>query len=958
MQRQTQLANDLWPLLLPRIQAMIAAAGSGTGGGSGAANLAAHDLGGSLHKGTLRSDQAPQFLLLDGTRPLAGSLAVDAGVMIDGVDISAHAADPDAHHAKLHGITDAAHHSVTGSQYQIVGLTAVNTLGLLTPSATPAANAIVKTDSSSAVTFVDVTVTSDLFVTGHLDFGTDTMYEDASYLQVTGSKAVRFGQNIGNANWTVFNAGGAQFGGNVEIISGGDLTVAGSGSYAGNTVLFADSSGGNVGIMRAPDSQFALDIAGPARATYWIGPHAIQLKNVLMLCHYDGREPVATNFTGDPNGHMGQIATVTGGVVFRQGRYYKGIQIAAYAVNLVTNPSFETGTTGWTWTDANASGSTPATTNTYGYYHTGSGALRLSNGTAGENDYMSFNVTGLSASTAYTISAWCRVVSFSGAAFGSRGLTAYDLDNTSTLQTTTITAVADEWIRHVVTVTTTATAGSHTIQIRLYAPQGYVLWDSVQCEQTAYATPYLDGTLAGFDSNGVWLDAGVAGTGHGWTGTAHASTSSRAGGVVTYPTAGNINPNVGTIMAWVNPAGLTGAAQTVLRLNGTTAGNIILRLDTTGKPQAYAGTAAVTAGSAVTVNTWTHVAMSYDGVTAKLYVNGTLAASGTSAGFSGLPATMYVGCHNTADKFNGLIDDLVIVERVLPADEIRSVYESNAPVFAETSTFVFRPTPKGLIWADDEGLWMRDSAGNPVLGVYGGEAATKSWAGFTLAAGDIAFGRNAVGSSAIWWDQSAGKFGFYGAGSGTPQVEIATDGKLVAGAGAVKLDSAGFHAFNASAVATIDIDSNGIYLGDGGGRTTVATWTSGNRIRAYNVGEMYEATPETYLDDSSISRTLYPLVVRAIRQGNDAALVEISAVNTSNVGAFLRVGEGFRLKDYYGTPYFSNRVVHASATDIILEATNLQLRSLTTSAAAVGAYSGKIRINIGGTNYYIPYYAS
>ena len=40
---------------------------------------------------------------------------------------------------KLHGITDAANHSVTGSQYQIVGLTAVNTLGLLTPSASPAA---------------------------------------------------------------------------------------------------------------------------------------------------------------------------------------------------------------------------------------------------------------------------------------------------------------------------------------------------------------------------------------------------------------------------------------------------------------------------------------------------------------------------------------------------------------------------------------------------------------------------------------------------------------------------------------------------------------------------------------------------------------------------------------------------------------------------------------------------
>jgi hypothetical protein len=280
-------------------------------------------------------------------------------------------------------------------------------------------------------------------------------------------------------------------------------------------------------------------------------------------------------------------------------------------------------------------------------------------------------------------------------------------------------------------------------------------------------------------------------------------------------------------------------------------------------------------------------------------------------------------------------------------------------VFAETSQAGFRATPKQLVWADDEGLWMRDSAGNPVLGVYGGEAATKSWAGFTLAAGDIVFGRNAIGSSAIWWDQSAGKFGFYGAGSGTPQVEIATDGSLTAGAGKIKLDSTGFHAFNASSVATIDINADGIYLGDGGARTTIGSWTSGNRIRAYNVGEIYEASPETYLDDSSISRTLYPLVIRGIRQGNDAALIELAAVQSSDgTGAKIIIGEGFRLKGYYGSPYSTNRVVHAIATDIILEATNLQLRSLTTSTAAVGTYSGKIRIQIAGTNVYIPYYAS
>ena len=65
---------------------------------------AIHNIGGSLHNGTLRSDQAPQFLLRDGTRSLTSNLSVDSGVTVDGVDISAHAADPDAHHAKVHAI--------------------------------------------------------------------------------------------------------------------------------------------------------------------------------------------------------------------------------------------------------------------------------------------------------------------------------------------------------------------------------------------------------------------------------------------------------------------------------------------------------------------------------------------------------------------------------------------------------------------------------------------------------------------------------------------------------------------------------------------------------------------------------------------------------------------------------------------------------------------------------------
>ncbi|MCB0135188.1 MAG: hypothetical protein KDD75_08780, partial [Caldilineaceae bacterium] len=77
----------------------VAAASSGGGVVSvPAGGLIPHDLGGDFHIGQLRSDQAEWALMVDGSRMLMGDLAVYAGVMIDGVDLDVHAADPAAHH--------------------------------------------------------------------------------------------------------------------------------------------------------------------------------------------------------------------------------------------------------------------------------------------------------------------------------------------------------------------------------------------------------------------------------------------------------------------------------------------------------------------------------------------------------------------------------------------------------------------------------------------------------------------------------------------------------------------------------------------------------------------------------------------------------------------------------------------------------------------------------------------
>lgn len=71
--------------------------GGGTGGGGGSGGMEAHAIDGVLHVGTLADVQGPQFLLLDGTRPMTaaldmGTFAINNVGLVDGVDVSGHGA--------------------------------------------------------------------------------------------------------------------------------------------------------------------------------------------------------------------------------------------------------------------------------------------------------------------------------------------------------------------------------------------------------------------------------------------------------------------------------------------------------------------------------------------------------------------------------------------------------------------------------------------------------------------------------------------------------------------------------------------------------------------------------------------------------------------------------------------------------------------------------------------------
>jgi hypothetical protein len=309
--------------------------------------------------------------------------------------------------------------------------------------------------------------------------------------------------------------------GNLDVTDGGDLFVAGSGAYAGNTILFADSNGGNVGIMGTPDPQFALDVFGPVRAQYFIGPHAIQLKNVLLLAHFDGRQPFETNYYGEPNGHMGQVATVAGGVIYREGMFgTKALQMAQGTTNLIVNPSFEVNATdGWTFFESGTGGSVVRSSFRS---HTGGYAGRILPSSTGAATIRTADISVANGATIH-FQAWVWR--------NSAGSARLEIWNQTANASAALadSALANTW-DHVSTSWTNSTGSA--VNVRLYirnmagGTSQDIYVDSVQAEIGTVATPYADGTL---------------GDGHSWSGTAHNSTSTRTIANFRYPTAGNID---------------------------------------------------------------------------------------------------------------------------------------------------------------------------------------------------------------------------------------------------------------------------------------------------------------------------------------------------------------------------------------------------------------------------------
>ena len=281
-----------------------------------------------------------------------------------------------------------------------------------------------------------------------------------------------------------------------------------------------------------------------------------------------------------------------------------------------------------------------------------------------------------------------------------------------------------------------------------------LLIDAVQLE-TGSPSWYFDGLFAEPTSAGL--------LGFAWTGTPHNSTSTRTASRVIWPIKNPVKHRW-TIMGWfclpfTRPTGDQGYA--CLEHGGhsiSIMGDVgaAIRVRTIGN----SGTTDHSLLADAVPGEWYFVAVTYIGTTIRGYLGDPAVTTGIALKFSvpetflGLPSNLIAGAMPGPVNGDVMIDDLCVSRQGLTTERLDAIYESDAPVFATSSVFMFRSTAKGLVWADEEGLWMRNVEGGEVIGAYGGDT-FKNWGGIDLDPSDVLIGDSDRGAY-MWWDDSQG----------------------------------------------------------------------------------------------------------------------------------------------------------------------------------------------------------
>jgi hypothetical protein len=235
-----------------------------------------------------------------------------------------------------------------------------------------------------------------------------------------------------------------------------------------------------------------------------------------------------------------------------------------------------------------------------------------------------------------------------------------------------------------------AASTTYGYQVRAADVAGNASDASNRAEATTAAPPT---TLPGLV--GAWAFSEGTGTttadasGNGNTGTVTGATwtgSGRHGGALVFdgvtsavriPASASLNPTAGmTVSAWVQPTVAQSSWRAIVQKE---ADAYFLHASGDGPLRPAGGGTFVgnvnhaSAPTAIGVNAWTHLAVTYDGTTVRLYVDGTQVATRVAGGaIQSTTQPLWIGSNSYGENFVGLIDEVRVYSRALTPAEIQT----------------------------------------------------------------------------------------------------------------------------------------------------------------------------------------------------------------------------------------------------------------------------------------------
>jgi fibronectin type 3 domain-containing protein len=243
-----------------------------------------------------------------------------------------------------------------------------------------------------------------------------------------------------------------------------------------------------------------------------------------------------------------------------------------------------------------------------------------------------------------------------------------------------------------------AASTSYSFRVRATdAPGNLSGFSNVASATTAAAPPPGTGLVLAYSFNAGSGTTVSDASGNGNTGTINGatwSTQGRFGGALSFnglnntvviPSSASLNVSAAmTLEAWIMPTAAQSGWRTVMQrevdayfLNASNDSGALFPAGggTIGGPVSW-----VSGGTPSPVNAWTHLALTYDGTTLRLYVNGTLAAGQNVSGAiqTNSNALRIGGNVPYGEFFQGLIDEVRVYNRALSQSEVQA--DMNNPV--------------------------------------------------------------------------------------------------------------------------------------------------------------------------------------------------------------------------------------------------------------------------------------